>query len=52
MDNQQPELAGMPSNGSETHRTSRPEVDWDVKFSLENFCIMEYNIPTIQNFKI
>lgn len=34
-DNQQPESAGMPSNGSETHSTSRTEVVWDAKIVLE-----------------
>jgi len=30
MDNQQPELAGMLSNGSETHSVSRTETVWDT----------------------
>ena len=43
MDNQQPELAGMPSNGSETHSTSRTEVVWDTKITLEDFTKVAYN---------
>ena len=47
-DNQQPELAGMPSNGSETDRTSRTEVAAMPKFHLENFCRLGYTyiLPT------
>lgn len=41
--NQQPELAGMLSNGSETDRASRTEVDCDTKNTLEIFIAYAYN---------
>jgi len=36
-------LAGMPSNGSETHSISRTEMGWDTKNSLEIYMEMVYN---------
>lgn len=47
-DNQQPELAGTLSNGSETDRVSRTETAAMPKIRLENICWMGYNISIPQ----
>jgi hypothetical protein len=48
--NQQPELAGMLSNGSETHSKTRTVLDWDTKNTLVKFLFIVYNKAYTINF--
>jgi hypothetical protein len=48
--NQQPELVGIPSNGSETHSTTRTVVVWDTKNTLAKYFVVVYNSTYTINF--
>lgn len=40
----------MLSNGSETHRKSRTDFDWDTKNVLAKICWMGYTTQTLQGY--